>query len=77
MSEFTKNVIEKYYHVNEDKIVVLKNFVSDEYIRLSGARRILLRNKYMFGSEEKLILFVGRLNRIKGINFLIESFKKY
>ena len=76
LSEFTKNVIEKYYHVNEDKIVVLKNFVSDEYIRLSGARRILLRNKYMFGSEEKLILFVGRLNRIKGINFLIESFKK-
>lgn len=24
LSEFTKNVIEKYYHVNEDKIVVLK-----------------------------------------------------
>lgn len=32
--------------------------------------------RFIFGEGEKLILFVGRLDDIKGVDYLIEAFAK-
>ncbi len=35
-----------------------------------------LKKKYNFEKEDKIILFVGRFDKVKGLDFLIEAFKK-
>lgn len=40
-----------------------------------GERR-LLREKYCFGPDEELVLFVGRTEKVKGFDFLVEAFRE-
>lgn len=37
---------------------------------------VLIREKWQLRPEERIILFVGRLDSIKGVRFLIRAFRK-
>lgn len=76
LSVFTKDIVEKYYHIDCRKVVLIKNQLEDKYNLKSNIHKKKLRDKYFFDINEKLILFVGRLNRTKGIHFLIDSFRE-
>lgn len=66
VSQYTKNVITKYYGINPDKIEVVHNgtYFSDHKIQK------VLRRKH------KLILFVGRITHQKGPWHFIEAARK-
>jgi glycosyltransferase involved in cell wall biosynthesis len=56
-----------------DKIVVIPNgidLVQYQYLPSKG----LFKSKYGIPQEEKIVLFLGRIHRIKGIDLLIEAF---
>lgn len=70
LTEFEKN---EYKHIGipEEKIEILPNginFSSNNY------KKGFFRNKYGIGSNEKIILYLGRIHRIKGIDLLIKAF---
>lgn len=51
------------YHVNEDKIIVLPNSVKNLYAQIKDSK-----------TDNKQIVYVGRLHKSKGIRVLINSF---
>lgn len=69
-----KNLIENYPNSN-NKITVLYNCI-DKFFFDNKSDRQLLRNKFNFNPDEKIILFAGRVNRIKGVDTLINAFIK-
>jgi len=59
--------------VNEDKIEILPvgiNLTEYDNLPEKGA----FRRKYLLGENEKLILYLGRIHRIKGLDLLVKAF---
>jgi glycosyltransferase involved in cell wall biosynthesis len=69
VSEFSKNEIIKFYHIDEDKISVIYNGVNEKYI-ISGKQENLMNMKSYF-------LFVGALSPRKNIEFLLRAFDSF
>jgi glycosyltransferase len=76
LSKFTEELLIKYYEVPKKKIKLIYNgFTNDGTHILKKVDVQELRNHF-FVDKEKIILFVGRLDQSKGLNILIEAFKK-
>lgn len=75
LSKYTEDILKNVYKIDESKINVIYNGL--ENIRLfPDSKRIDIKRKLFFEDSEKIILFVGRLDEIKGVDFLIDAFKK-
>ena len=61
------------YGIPEDKLAYVPNGLQDEYKERTEEERLLLRQKYGLGEQETIILFAGRLDRIKGVLELMEA----
>jgi len=62
VSEDTKNILVEHYHIAEDKILVIHNAVdTDKFYDLSGQK------------NPHSVLYIGRIDKRKGIEFLIRS----
>lgn len=66
------NILPEVYDSTFDNIYIIANGIRDKCNRED---RTLLRKKHYFSLEEKIILFAGRLDGIKGLHFLFEAFK--
>jgi len=65
VSEFEKGMIIKHFNISSDKIVVIPNGINTELIQVSKP----------YNHNKKIILYVGRLERYKNIDFVIKSLK--
>lgn len=74
LSDYMREIICRDYNFTPQKVSVIPNGLSDVADTLTNP--ILLRKKWHIGLEEKIILFAGRVDEIKGINFLIKAFHK-
>lgn len=76
ISDFTKNEIVKYYKINPEKIEVVYNAVSDDFLEndYSGNELFQIRKKYNL--PEKYFLYIGTLQPRKNIPILLEAFAK-
>lgn len=61
-------------HIDETKCVVINNALKDEYD--GEASKADIKEKYRIRPDEKVILFVGRLDPVKGIFILLKSFEQ-
>lgn len=68
-----KEYYEKKYPFLRNKIRVIPVGISDEFRPLNKTE---LRNKYGFMRDEKLILYVGRLEKEKQVDQIIRSFRE-
>lgn len=64
------------YEIPAAKLSLIPNGLNDGYLPRNKKRLLLLRKKYAFSEEEKIILFAGRQEEVKGIYHLIEAFKQ-
>ena len=63
----------KKMSVDKDKIEIVPNGIDlSEYDNLP--KRGKFRKKYKIKDEEKMILYLGRIHKIKGIDLLVEAF---
>jgi glycosyltransferase len=75
LSQNMKNHLCNEYQLDPNKITVISNGLSDT-IPVLGNDRKILRRKWRISEKEFVILFVGRLNPVKGLQFLIKAFRK-
>ena len=75
VSKTVKKSVIKNFQIQENKIELLYNCVVPED-RPDEERVENLREKLNIKNNKYVILFLGRLNRLKGIDILIESFGK-
>ena len=76
VAQHTRNTFEKVGKIDLSKSVVVSNALEDEYSEISREERSTLRNKYRIGVDEQVILYVGRLDQVKGIQYLLEAFNE-
>lgn len=69
------NMLHEIYGLPLDKLAYIPNGLKDDYVERTEAEIKKLRKKYHYTDNERIILFAGRLDRVKGIIELIESFK--
>lgn len=74
LSHFTENLLWHLYKISPNKIEVIYNGLKDEVVYNSTTVRNNLKRQLGFSNKEKIILYVGRLDPIKGIKLLIRSF---
>ena len=65
----------KQMGVNAERIEIVPNGI-DITLFNHLPEKGTFRDKYNFSSDTKIILFLGRLHKIKGINLLIDAFSK-
>lgn len=76
LSKFTQQLLLEEYGVEDEKISLIYNGLEDEGKLLSKSKKILFKKQMYFKANDKIILFVGRLDPIKGLKLLIKSFKR-
>lgn len=76
LSQYTYNLLCNDYGVSDSKIVSMVNGIKLPDTLLTEEERRYEKRKLAFGEEEKVVLFVGRLDEIKGVSFLIQAFKR-
>lgn len=74
LSPSTKKLLENYYDIPKNQIVLLPNFLSDRNTYLSEDIKIKIKKKYNV-ENNKIILAVGRLTAPKGSLPLITAFR--
>ena len=75
VAKHTLNTLKKLTRLDCRKSLVIYNALSDTYQKMSVYKKEQLRKKYKIGIEENVILFVGRLDEIKGVGYLIKAFR--
>lgn len=74
IAEHAYHTLHQLYGIPYDKLVCIPNGVQDDYKERSEAEKRNLRMKYDFTTNEKIILYAGRLELGKGIVELIKAF---
>lgn len=63
------------YLISPEKVYLIPNGIEDEGVILSQSKKEQLKRKLSFAENERVILYVGRLDPLKGIDILIEAFQ--
>lgn len=74
LSNYMKEILCKDYGLESSKISTIPNGLSDMF--KTSISTELLRKKWNIPEEEKIILFAGRIDDIKGVTYLIRAFRK-
>ena len=74
VSNFVVKGITNKYNVKKENVKILKNCTTDDIsFNISDSDKINLRNKLKIKEDDFVVLFVGSLSEIKGIDKLIRS----
>lgn len=76
LSDFTKKILQDIYKISKETLLLSYNGLRDECIELSSIEKSVLKQQLFFSEKDKIILFVGRLDEIKGLHILIDAFKQ-
>ena len=73
LSNYMQEIMCHYYELDMAKISVIPNGLRD--VTDTSINIKLLRKKWQIPVEEKIIIFAGRLDKIKGLEYLIKAFQ--
>lgn len=69
------------YQIPKEKVFLIPHGLQDVYCSLSTNERIQRRKKYGFSNNEQILIFAGRIDPVKGVDYLAKAFmlleKKY
>ena len=74
ISHYMKEMLCQYYQIGQNKISVVPNGLSD--MNETPSNIDIIRKKWHISIEEKIILFAGRLDEVKGVIYLIKAFRE-
>lgn len=74
LSDDSQQEINKILNIEHNKLSIIPNSISDKYIEYSLEQRLDIRSNFYIAHDEKVILYVGRLEIMKGVSSLIKAF---
>ena len=74
-SNLEKKKINQLNIAPKAKLFVIQNFISDIFFT-KRTKNLSFKKKIRFSNDDKIILFLGRINFKKGLDLLIPAFKK-
>jgi len=74
MSNYMYKIMQRYYQLDFDTVKNIPNGIFDKYD--ITANKKLLRKKWNVPFREKMVLFAGRVDEVKGVFFLIKAFRE-
>ncbi len=75
VAQHTLDTFLKVSDIDKSKCHIINNALKDEYKEISIEKKVSLKAKWWIPENVKVILFVGRLDKVKGISSLIKAFK--
>ncbi|MCJ7650896.1 MAG: glycosyltransferase family 4 protein, partial [Candidatus Lokiarchaeota archaeon] len=75
VSNAVKENLIKHYQRSSKRIILLHNCIDDTFFK-NIVKPNEIRAQLGLNSDDKVILFAGRINTIKGVDTLLEAFKK-
>jgi len=81
LSSYMQEILCRDYGIDATKISVIPNGLTDQVFQeIAGQARndnvILLRSNWNISPNEKIILFAGRIDEVKGVSYLIKAFRE-
>ena len=76
VARHTSDTFVRYGNISRSKCVIINNAIDDEYKDITLDVKNEIRKKYRIPINQEVILFVGRLDIVKGIGLLLECFDK-
>lgn len=76
LNETTYHLVNEVYGIPAEKIFMIPNGVDIEHKSLTDEERLAFRMKYGIRSNEKVLLYAGRLTAAKGVSVLLKALKK-
>ena len=76
LSKDTYDIVTNLYSISPQNILVINNGISDSIQGQTKISKQLIKDEYNLDGDEKIILYVGRINREKGIYNLLDSLQK-
>ena len=73
LSDDTLNLVQNLYGIKQN-VWLIPNGLRKDFRNLSGNQKVELKEKYYIRPEEKILLFVGRIDAGKGIEQLLACF---
>lgn len=74
LCNYTKEILRNDYNLKEDKLALVYNGLADSNSKFSTIERMAFRERINLKNQELLILFVGRLDDIKGVDILLNAY---
>jgi glycosyltransferase len=75
IAEHTVKEFQMFGALKDREIEIIPNALKDSYYPLTQTEKAELRKRCHIAENEKIILFAGRLDEVKGVKFLIDAFK--
>ena len=73
ISQHSLDDLLNYYEVDKSKITLIPNALVDKHEPMSSMHKKILRKRYQIRDEETIVLFAGRIDKIKGVDMLIDA----
>lgn len=74
LCQATYRLLVDEYLISPEKIYLIPNGIEDEGVILNQNEKERLKRKLLFAKNERIILYVGRLDPLKGVDILIQAF---
>ena len=62
------------YQIPQEKVTLIPHGLADAYQSLSEEERNKRRKKYGFSPDDQLLIFAGRIDPVKGVEYLAQAF---
>jgi len=76
VAQHTATTYSKIGLLQDINYTIVNNGLKDEYKKLHATQKQAIRKRYHIKEQETVLFFAGRLDEIKGIDCLIDAFKK-
>lgn len=76
IAQHSYDIAHQLYEIPLSMLAYVPNGLQNSFMKQSAEKHQTLRNKYGFSENEKIIIFAGRLDIIKGVVELIKTFKQ-
>lgn len=74
IAQHSYNMLHDLYELPDSRLLYLPHGVEDNFQEVGIETKTILRGKYGFKESDKILLFVGRMDIMKGTMYLMEAF---
>lgn len=76
LSSYTFDILQREYGIHKEQLTLIANGLKDEGVIVNEEQKRAIKKELSFNENEKIVLFVGRLDEEKGLLLLLKAFEK-